>query len=112
MQPIINEIHCKVTVPGSPLPVDAKGAFVDETRAFVYIELEKGSNHFDVTDWHGEIIGHGESTGAWKQTNIRTTYWVVSVRFKIEANNTWYQGRFAPDYGNFCKARRMKDQNG
>lgn len=108
--PLIHETECPFKASNGET-YTAQGAFVDDSRAMVYIDQVKHTPlKFWVTDWNGNVIGGGDVTGAWQQQNIRTTYSMVAVHFKIFETGVWYQGRYSPDYGNFCKARRAQRQ--
>jgi hypothetical protein len=103
--PLINETDCTVTIQGHT--ATGYGAFVTNDVAVVYVN-ELAFPKVEITDWHGNVIGHGKVTGEWRQYNPRTSYAMRSVQFKITTNNTWYRGRYSQDGGNLLKGRRMR----
>lgn len=103
----INETNCQVTLEGKTFV--ARGAYVDDFRATVYVErivtsAPSMNEEVTITDFEGNKLGRGQFTSIWRQENARTSYTMVAVKFKL--GSIWYSGRYSPDYGNLVSARR------
>jgi hypothetical protein len=104
-QALINEDNCPFEYQGKTY--SAQGAYVDPNVAMVYVKTNPEQPlTVKITDWHGKHLGDGKVTSVWKQQNIRTSYTMVAVKFQIGI--WWFSGRYSPDYGELCKARRVK----
>lgn len=98
------ETNCDFTHDGRTFT--ANGATVTSEIACIYVSQVKGSANIRVTDWHGEVLGLGTITARWRQYHNAGYYCMEAVKFKIDGIT--YSGRYSPDYGNFCRARRTK----